>query len=473
MSTVFRLFQCLIPLLSTGVIFAEGTLHHIRGDVKDPGLINIVFLSEGYTANLEQTFLTNITDITDGMFSMAPYKQYSSYFNVWGIFVPSQENGADHPQQNVFKNTFFGATFNSSIERLVTFNNYSKAYDLLAENLPDYDIVGLLVNDAQYGGSGGQIVVATTNSFSQLLVMHEIGHSFAQLRDEYEEEGERKPVESYNITAFTARDQIPWKNWILAQTPLPTPETVDYSKVVGLFEGAMYQSKGWYRPKLQCTMRSLDTSFCEVCIEAHVFRFYSHISPIKNWSPHDTELVYSDKQTVFSIEMYEPNPNTMDIAWSVDSTPIRHSKTLSLKELPLIKGKHKIFAIVKDTTSLVRGPLTRKMLIDTINWNVEGALSNDIVKRNALETTCPTAYVLNTKLFVDNLQNSQNALNVALYSVQGKLILSKIVQGSSLKLKPFQVSLRGMGCGIYMVSIREKRPAGEVFNSVFSIINNK
>jgi hypothetical protein len=466
MVTFFKLFQCLIPFFYTGVIFAEGTLHHIRGDANDSSLINIVFLSEGYTANLELTFLTNVTNVTEVMFSKEPYKQYSAYFNVWGIFVPSQENGADHPQQNVFKNTIFGATFNTTIERLVTFTEYSKAYDLLAEHLPDYDIVGLLVNDAQYGGSGGQIIVATTSSYSPLIVLHEIGHSFAQLRDEYEEEGGRNPVESYNVTALTNRDLVPWKNWILAQTPLPTPETVDYSNVVGLFEGAMYQTKGWYRPKLQCIMRSLDTSFCEVCIEAHVYQIYSHISPVKNRSPHDTELVYSDKEAVFSIETHVPVQNTMDIAWSVDRVPILHGKTLSLKELQLKTGKHTITAVVIDTTSLVRRPLSQNLLIDTVNWNFHALSSNNFARMNVPLMTCPTVYVLNKILLFTNLPNTQNTFYVVVHSIQGELILSKVLQGSSLKLPE-------MSNGIYVVSIRESRTAGKIYNTKFSVVNNK
>src|SRR5206468_10357425 len=109
----------------------------------------------------------------------------------------------------------------------------------------------------------------------------ESGHTFADLTDAYGDPFPGyTPIEKPNATAQTHRSLVKWAAWILPTTPLPTPQDPANSQLVGLFEGAEYQSNGWYRPKLDCKMRTLGTPFCEVCSEALVKSMYTAIRPI-------------------------------------------------------------------------------------------------------------------------------------------------------------------------------------------------
>jgi len=157
-------------------------------------------------------------------------------------------------------NTYFNSSFDSyGIQRLITIppndrdansaDGQGRVNSLLATYMPQYDIVALIVNDTQYGGSGGFPLIASVNSSSPEIVIHELGHSFSGLGDEYDAANPGFPdTEEPNTTTQTNRALIKWTSWIVAATPVPTPETAGYASVVGLFEGAHYHTTGWYRP---------------------------------------------------------------------------------------------------------------------------------------------------------------------------------------------------------------------------------
>jgi hypothetical protein len=405
-------------------IYSQGLKIFISGDSADVKRINFVFLAEGYTQQEQQKFISDVRFIKDGVFSTKPYKEYASYFNVWAIFVASLESGADHPLQNIYKNTYFEATFGTTTERLVTIKNSSKVWELLSIYVPEYDIVCVLVNDSQYGGMGGNYSVATVHSSSVGLVLHETGHSFVRLADEYESAYTLTPSEHANVTAQTQREKIRWNAWILPQTPIPTPETNEYANVVGLFEGAIYQTSGWYRPKLNCMMRNLGVPFCEVCTEEHIVKFYSRVSPIISKVP-QSDTVYIDSKNTAKLSLISraPQPNTLKKSWYVNGVLISAKDTFTLDTFTIINQINKVSAKVTDTTELVKIPINKTKLQDSVSWIVirkKETKSFAHISNNALENL--HVKISKGKITLFGFSQIKQELNLRVFNSKGALI---------------------------------------------------
>jgi hypothetical protein len=91
----------------------QPSLHTILSNGPAPNRINLVILSEGYTVSQLPQFLTDATNLVNGLLSEQPYREYRSYFNAFGIAVASAESGSDHPSQGYFRDTYFNSTFDS------------------------------------------------------------------------------------------------------------------------------------------------------------------------------------------------------------------------------------------------------------------------------------------------------------------------------------------------------------------------
>jgi len=362
----------LIALLSMagGKSFAQGTLFTLLTNGPTANRLNLVFLAEGYTNGQTAQFTNDARGVLQRMLATPPYLEYTNYCNAFAIFVASDERGSDHPSGNVFRNTYFNSTYDSyGTTYLVTIppndrdNNYAngrgKVDALLQSLLPDYDIALLLVNDPAYGGSGGPVSVASTNPSSAEIAVHEIGHSFGGLGDEYSTAYPGYPdIEEPNTTTQTNRAQIKWNAWIQMATPVPTPDNATYQLVVGLFEGAHYHATGWFRPKRNCKMRALNTAFCEVCGEALVSSIYNRLDPIDSVSPATNALVSITNAlaVTFSVARLRPSTHQLGVQWYVTNA-LRSgatNSTLTMTAWDLAAGTNVVRVEVVDGTALVR-----------------------------------------------------------------------------------------------------------------------
>ena len=344
--------------------------------------LNIVFLSEGYTTNQLAQFPTDATRVLTNLLATLPLREYSNYFNAFAISVPSNESGSDHPSRSIVRDTYFNSTYDSSgIARLITIDStgHSRVNSLLASYLPQYDLVALIVNDTEYGGSGGFPLITSVNSSSPEIATHELGHSFAALGDEY---GDPYPgyadIEEPNTTMQTNRALIKWTSWILPATPVPTPAVSSNSAVVGLFEGAHYHFTGWFRPKLTCKMRALGVAFCEVCSETLVKSIYGQIRPIETTSPGTSNiLVLTNAASVsLSVSNLVPSTHTLSVQWFTNNIAVAGatSSVFSVTGFALPAGTNLVRAEVTDTTSLVRNDPSQ-VLKDARTWRVASVFS--------------------------------------------------------------------------------------------------
>ena len=368
--------RLLLFLLTAHTAIAQSTLYTVENNGPRSQRINFVFLSEGYTTADLPNFAGHVNAAMNYLFSREPWMQYRTYCNVFRIEIASNQSGCDNGTGGGPRDTYFNAGFNNtSVPQLVTIGGTgpSLAYALLNQHVPEYNIPIMLVNDTKYGGSGGSIAVVTVHPSSAMLVEHEIGHSFAGLADEYDLNLPGYfPAEMPNNTAQTVRNLIRWNVWIDATTPVPTPETAAYDSLVGLFEGSMYRTSGWYRPHLNSLMQSLNRPVGNVNREQFVLSIYSEVDPVDGWTPASSSFSVSNFQNLtFALAQKQPLTGAMQTQWYLDNE--LHATTtngaLTVISSFLGNGTHTVRADVSDPTAFVRNDPSQ-LLHQSISWSV-------------------------------------------------------------------------------------------------------
>ena len=284
--------------------------------------VDLLLLGDGYTAAEHDEFIAKARELTNALFAVSPFKERKEDFNVWALAPASAESGVSRPSTDTHRDSPLRTTYDSfrSERYVLTFDN--KAWRRVASSTP-YDFVEILTNTETYGGGGiyGLFSTAAANSASAVyLFVHEFGHHFAGLADEYYTssvayEAPDNIVEPYepNVTALLDPDNLKWKHLVGESTPLPTPwpkqefeehsiavqktraemradnvpesemnELFAYTKehaeklfagneykgAIGAFEGANYQAEGYYRSEQNCLMFTRTEYFCRVCSDA-------------------------------------------------------------------------------------------------------------------------------------------------------------------------------------------------------------
>jgi len=378
--------------------------------------INIVFLSEGYTSAEMDKFAADVQTAIADLFTTSPYQEYESYFNVYAIEVPSRESGTDHPDRADDEEyydvprfraaTYFGSTFDyNGIHRLLVCKDMGAINAVLQGSFPAYDIVFVAVNTPYYGGSGGGLATFSQSGSATEVAIHEVGHSFAHLADEYDYCC-GPAYEQPNATAETIRELIKWNSWIAPQTPVPTPDESPYLGVIGLFEGAVYNATGWYRPKHNCKMRSLNVPFCEVCAEHTVVRIYELLNTIPAYAPAESNVsVLENKFLGFSVSLMRPEPNTVTVAWYVNgllASPGTPAFFFNASAYGV--GSHEVSVRANDTTALVRNDPDLNLKTE-ITWNVE------VIPVGEVLPTPPITAISDSEREFDLGQNVPNPFN--------------------------------------------------------------
>jgi hypothetical protein len=260
--------------------------------------VDIVFLGDGYTQpNIDAgVYNAHIQSYVDYMFTSPtylndPFDRYASFFNVHKVDVVSAQSGADKPSQGVFVDTALDATYESSgVDRLLTVSN-SKANtarnQALAGTGVTADMQYVVVNDTKYGGAGGSwAVFAGGNGSAREIALHEVGHSFSRLADEYSDfttpyVGE-EPTE---VNATKSPTGAKWSRW--AGFDDPRGSDLD----IGAFVGAKRYPTGLYRPSSNSKMRSLGQPFDAVSREKIVLDIYSRVNPLDGWLANSTPVI--------------------------------------------------------------------------------------------------------------------------------------------------------------------------------------
>jgi len=249
--------------------------------------VDIVILPDGYTKDEMDLFIQDCDKFASVLFEFYPYSEYKNRFNISGVLAPSEESGADIPKDSVWKNTVLGTSFYTFDSERYCMTTENKSVRDIAANVP-YDQIYILVNTKKYGG--GAIlnhynVSVNSNEQAGKIFIHELGHGFAGLGDEYYDSStsyndfynlEVEPWEP-NITTLVDFDSK-WGHLIADSIPIPTPDSTAYQTSMGVFEGGGYSAKGIYRPRKDCLMNTFkDDTFCDACSESIIkmINFYS------------------------------------------------------------------------------------------------------------------------------------------------------------------------------------------------------
>ncbi len=237
--------------------------------------IDIAILAEGYTSKEMVKFEKDARRLTAALFKVEPFSKMKEFFNVYALKTPSLESGTDIPGEHIYRNTLYNSLFYTfDIPRYLTTSDMKTIHDMAAA-VP-YDQLIVLVNSSRYGGGGfyNYVTVCTAdNKLSPNVFVHEFGHGFGGLGDEYYtsevayENYYNLKVEPWEPNLTTLVDfGSKWKGMVAESTPVPTPRTGEYVSKVGAFEGGGYTSKGIFSPMEDCRMKSNESpSFCPVC----------------------------------------------------------------------------------------------------------------------------------------------------------------------------------------------------------------
>jgi len=286
--------------------------------------VDLVLLGEGYTAEQRDKFHADAKRLTEELFSFEPFKSRRSDFNVRGIFLPAPEEGISRPHAGRFRRSPTSTQYSIfDSERYVLSLDNRALRDVLSA--APYEFVIIMVNEKQYGGGGIYNLHSTAavgTEFADYIFVHEFGHHFAALADEYYtspvayETGGEEHTEPWepNVTALQDPANLKWGDLVETGTPLPTPwgkvmfeeharevlaqrmvlieeqspeaefdelfrhqreielemlGSMEYAGKVGAFEGASYEPVGLYRSEIDCIMFTRNmTGFCRVCRRA-------------------------------------------------------------------------------------------------------------------------------------------------------------------------------------------------------------
>lgn len=257
------------------------------GSSKD--CIDVAIMAEGYTEQEMDLFYKDAQTACDALFSHEPFKKLKNKFNVVAVASPSQDSGVSVPGKGEWKSTAVSSHFNTFYsDRYLTTSRVKSIHNWLA-GIP-YEHIIILANTDTYGGGGIYNSYTLTTAHHPMfkpVVVHEFGHSFGGLADEYAYTEAPSPQYPYevepweqNITSLVDFESK-WKDMIPAHTPIPTPvatQKPDIYNKVGVYEGAGYTKKGIYRPVTECRMKINEApAFCPVCQRAleRLINFYT------------------------------------------------------------------------------------------------------------------------------------------------------------------------------------------------------
>lgn len=238
--------------------------------------VDLVFLGEGYTAGEQDKFNADARRFTEALFTTPPFDTRREDFNVWAVDVVSEESGTDVSGKGIFKNTALNSGYYTfGVDRYLTTPDMEPIRDAVW-NVP-CDAIFILVNTDSYGGGGMYNFYAmgtADHPRTPVVFVHEFGHSFAGLADEYFS-SEVAYQDFYNLNYEPWEPNITtlvdfgskWKDLLPANTPIPTPLDDAHKNNAGVFEGGGYLAKGIYRPMDHCMMRDY-APFCPACSRA-------------------------------------------------------------------------------------------------------------------------------------------------------------------------------------------------------------
>lgn len=374
--------------------------------------IDLLFMGDGYILEDSTLFRNDVISFINHLFGTSPYNEYYNFFNIHLVYVISQERGADHPelQPPVYRNTALNATYNcDNIPRLIC-ANLDTIYNIAQTTFPYYDKIIVLINDPVYGGSGGTISISYNGSWGRWVFNHEFGHSFGYLLDEYLYANQPGTVNGCNCDNNSTTPK--WHPWITIGSP-----------GVGAFPGCSWSN--YFRPtNNQCTMNTLQNSFCVVCGEQLAKSINVNVQLYEDYFPANNPTLAIGDTQLFYIEPLQPMNHTVRTHWYINNVRQPGAASDSFYYTPSSTGNYRVMAVIFDSTYLVIND-PDYLMVDAVEWQLtvvpSTSLAEDEMESNSfgfiLHPNYPNPFNSVTRIEYQLPVRSQVTLTV--YDVRG------------------------------------------------------
>ena len=409
--------------------------------------INMVVLGDGFTAAQQGNFIADATTLVNYIFNKSPFDQYKNYFNVYAVKVISAESGVKHPgtatdvTEPVFPvsnpNNFLGTTFDVGVHRCVYSNNTNLVTNVLASNVPDFDVAFVLGNSPQYGGCGGTYAFLSNHPNATEIVVHELGHSFGKLADEYWFSG---TGESPNKTQNSNPATIKWKNWVGSEN-------------VGIFPYS--ESPTWFRPHEDCEMRFLNREFCAVCRQQLIERVHTLQNPINSFTPSNAASISLTGPINFNVNEILPIPNSLKNTWTLNGTAqTETSSSLTLSPANFNLGLNTVLFSVTDNNPFLKVDNHATVHVGTISWTVNKTLGAvDVTANQRNFTIYPNP--VKSQIFIKDENKKLNNITVEIFDSSGRSLRTPKVQ--TLSTGEVAVNVEGLLPQNYVIKVYENK----------------
>jgi len=328
--------------------------------------VHMVVLGDGYREDQQARFRDDVEYVIRLMSEDPAISVHLSAWNIHMVETPSVDSGIDDNVEIDVRDTVFDSGyFCLSVPRLICGDN-REMFDVALDEYPDTDVLVMLVNDPRYGGSGGSVAVASSSSPE--IALHELGHSFAELGDEYVDSS--IPAVGFtdfdegvfaNLTRIEDPARVPWSHWVDLNNTIPT---LPGDEGVGVFRGGFYDADAFFRPTYDSRMRTYNEPFGPVNGEAWALAVYRNTTPVVTFSPRVTDLtVNSGELAQFSVEPIF-GAGVQRIVWTLNGRLLTSNVNDTEVELTLPLGDHSLTLSVNDLTGTIRkpGPHTAQFL---------------------------------------------------------------------------------------------------------------
>ena len=299
--------------------------------------IDVAIMGDGFTLDPDdQQLQSKWADLClDVLFSEKAFGEYRNYFNYWFVRLASLEEGVDPnlspeekkriEERNKGRSRKKKTDFSTALDckaagpqgqvmadpRLVRY--WAR---VAATEEPAIDDDGYVIAFARFGvlgmGGGG---IANVGRPDKSVTVHEFGHAFVGLLDEYaiNPTAPQGPIKAPNASRESDPEKVPWAHFLKKKIAN-----------VGVFEGGATYQRGVFRPARSCAMNSAgNTGYCPVCREAAILRIYSHVSPIDSLDPMPEMLVRAkvNDSSVITVTPMKPLKHDLSVSWYVERLP--------------------------------------------------------------------------------------------------------------------------------------------------------